>query len=120
MAELWSAVLTLNLDSYLLISSDSFVRIKQTNLDAMHFDIERGEVFVFARSFKRGASLVIHTPSELLTVSRRGRYRFRVAENGETEANVERGELRYTDEQGNLAKVKKGKQINFVKGEKNL
>jgi hypothetical protein len=69
-------------------------------------------------SFKGGASLKIHTPPELLTVFKRGRYRFRVAENGETEANVERGELRYVDEQGNLAKVKKGKQINFVKRRK--
>lgn len=67
-AESGSAVLALNPDSYLLIAADSFVRIKRTDLDQMHFDIERGEVFVFARSLKGGASSVIHTPPALQTV----------------------------------------------------
>ena len=110
-----SVVITLNPDSYLLVGADAFLRVKQTTLDAMHFDIERGEIFVFARSLEDSVSLVIHTPPAVLMVYKKGDYRFLVKENGNTEANVIRGELRYLDNQNNLVRVKKGKKVNFVK-----
>jgi hypothetical protein len=112
------AAFSLNPDSYLVLSANSFVRIRETDLKAMHFDVERGEILVISRSLKKGVSLVIHTPPAILTVYKRGNYRIFVAENGNTEANVGRGELRYLDGQGNLIRVKKGKQMNFVKREK--
>lgn len=110
-----SVVITLNPDSYLLVGADAFLRVKQTTLDAMHFDIERGEIFVFVRSLEDGVSLVIHTPPAVLMVYEKGDYRFLVEENGNTEANVVRGKLRYTDNQNNPVRVKKGKKVNFVK-----
>lgn len=112
------AAVTLNPDSYLVLSANSFVRIEETDLGAMHFDVERGEVLVISRTFGKGVSLVIHTPPAVLTVYKRGSYRIFVAENGDTEANVGRGELRYVDNRGQLIRVKKGRQVNFVKREK--
>jgi hypothetical protein len=116
--ELGSVAVALNPDSYLVVSPDSFVRVEETALDAMHFDVERGEVLVISRSLAGGASLVIHAPPAVLTVYKRGSYRIFVGENGNTEANVGRGELRYVDSRGKLVRVKKGKQVNFVKREK--
>ena len=112
-----SAAVALNPDSYLVISANSFIRLIETDFGAMHFDVERGEVLVISRALKKGVSLVIHTPGAVLTIYKRGDYRIFVAENGETEANVGRGELRYIDERGNLIRVKKGRQVNFVKRE---
>lgn len=114
-SESGSAVLTLNPDSYLLIENNTNLRVKETNLDSMHFDIERGEVFVFARSLKNGISLVIHTPPGIITVHKKGGYRFFVEDNGNTEVNVSKGELRYFDKQGKLVSLKKGKRVNFIK-----
>lgn len=113
-----SAAIALNPDSYLVVSGDSFLRVVETDLGAMHFDVERGEVLIISRSLKSGFSLVVHAPPAILTVYKRGNYRIFVAENGNTEANVGRGELRYFDERGNLIRVKKGRQMNFVKREK--
>jgi len=113
-----SVAIALNPDSYLVVAEDSFVRIEETDLGAMHFDVERGEVLVISRSFKKGVSLVIHTPPAVLTVFKRGDYRFFVGANGDTEANVGRGELRYIDERGELKRLKKGRKVNFVKREK--
>lgn len=112
-----SAVITLNPDAYLLMEADSFLRVNQTALDAMHFDVERGEIFVFSGSLKNGAALVIHTPPAVLTIRKKGAYRFFVEENGNTEANVARGKLSYIDNQGKLQSVKKGRKVNFVKRE---
>jgi hypothetical protein len=109
---------TLNPDSYLQVGADSYVRIYETSFERMHFDIERGEVFVIVRSLERGASLVIHTPPGLLTVYKPGRYRFRIAANGETEAAVGKGELRYVDNQGKQVSVKKRRRVNFYQVEK--
>ena len=109
------AAIALNPDSYLVLSANSFVRVEETDLKAMHFDVERGEVLVISRRLRKGVSLVIHTPPTVLTVYKRGAYRIFVAENGNTEANVGRGEIRYFDLKGNLIRVKKGRQVNFVK-----
>ena len=110
-----SVLLSLNPDSYLLVDSDSFVEIKQTELDKMHFDIERGEIFLFIRSLDNGASIVVHTPPRILTIHKGGWYRVMVSSTGNTEANVLRGELRYINKHGDLVKIKKGRQVNFVK-----
>lgn len=114
-SESGSVVLALNSDSYLYVDEDAYVKIKNTELDKMHFDIERGEIYLFVRSLDNGASLVIHTPPGKLTIKKGGRYRIIVGENGNTEANVFEGELRYFDENGKLNKLKKGRQVNFVK-----
>ena len=114
-AEASSAVLALNPDSYMYVDGDAYLKIKQTELDKMHFDIERGEIILFIRSLKNGASLVIHTPPGILTIYKGGQYRISVGKKGETEANVFGGELRYFDENGKLNKLKKGRQVNFVK-----
>ena len=84
----------LNPDSSMTVSADSFVRVYSGALNRMHFDVERGKVVVICRSLKGGAALVVHAPPRLLTVHKPGRYLFRVAENGETEDSVEKGELR--------------------------
>ncbi len=113
--ETGSVAVALNPDSYLVVAENSFVRIEETDLGAMHFDVERGEVLVISRSFKSGVALVIHTPPTVLTVFKSGSYRFYVGANGDTEANVGRGELRYIDEQGELRRLKKGRKVNFIK-----
>ncbi|REJ76265.1 MAG: hypothetical protein DWQ47_11675 [Acidobacteria bacterium] len=110
-----SALLSLNPDSYLFIGDDSYVEIEQTELDKMHFDIERGEIFLIIRSLNNGASLAIHTPPGILTIHKGGRYRVKVGPGGNTEANVLSGEIRYFDGRGDLVKIKKGRQVNFVK-----
>jgi urease accessory protein UreE len=117
-AEQGSAAIALNPDSYLVVSADTFLRVIETDLGAMHFDVERGEVLVISRSLGNGVALVVHAPPAVLTVYKRGNYRIFVDENGDTEANVGSGELRYIDRRGNLVRVKKGKQVNFVKKEK--
>ncbi|MDQ3802355.1 MAG: FecR family protein [Acidobacteriota bacterium] len=104
----------LNPDSYMMVSADSAVRVYESALDRMHFDVERGEVIVVSRSLEGGTALVVHAPPGLLTVYKPGRYLFRVAEGGETEAAVERGELRY-EEKGRVVSVKKGRRVNFIK-----
>ena len=108
----------LNPDSYMTVSADSAVRVYEGALDRMHFDIERGEVVVVSRSLGGGASLVMHAPPGMLTVHRPGRYLFRVADGGETEAAVEKGELRYV-EKNKTVSVKKGRRVHFRRVEKN-
>jgi hypothetical protein len=110
-----SIVLGLNPDTYLLISADTLVKAKQTNLENMHFDLDRGEVFLFSKGFGKGASLTLHTPPKPLEIIKGGSYRIAVKENGETEANVIRGELRYSEGTGQTVKVKAGKAVNFVR-----
>lgn len=109
---------SLNPDSYLKVAAKSLVRVDETSLDRMRFDIERGEVFINILSLNKGASLVLHTPPGLLTVYKPGRYLIRVAESGETEAIVGKGELRYKDKKGKLNSVKEGKRVYFYKVEK--
>jgi hypothetical protein len=84
----------------------------------MSFGVERGEVVVTARSFGKDVSLTIRTPPGPLTVYKSGLYRFRVADDGETEAEVVKGELRYLDERGNLNVVTKGSSVTFRKSQK--
>lgn len=108
---------SLNPDSYMTVSADSVVRVHDGALDHMHFDVERGEVMVVVRSLGGGAALAVHAPPAVLAVRKPGRYLFRVAEGGETEAAVERGELRY-EEKGKTISVKKGRKVTFQKAGK--
>lgn len=109
----------LNPDSYMTVSADAVVRVYGGALDRMHFDVERGEVVIIFRALKGGAALVVHAPPGPLTVHKPGRYRFRVAENGETEASVEEGELRYAEGE-KTAVVKKGRKVYFRRVEKRI
>jgi hypothetical protein len=112
-----SVTWALNPDSYMTVSADSVVRVYTGALDRMHFDVDRGEITVVVRSLDGGAALVVHAPPGILTVHKPGRYLFRVAEGGETEASVEKGELRY-EEKGKTLSVKKGRKVTFQKVEK--
>jgi len=114
-AESSSIIMALNPDSYLYVDGDALIKVKNTELNKMHFDIERGEIILFIRSLKNGASLVIHTPPGILTISKGGRYRVSVGKEGNTEANVFGGELHYIDEKDKLIKINKGSQVNFIK-----
>lgn len=106
---------TLNPDSYLSASPNSAVHVYDTSLERMTFGVERGEVVVGVRSLRDGISLTIRTPPGPLTVYKAGLYRFRVADDGGTEVAVVKGELRYTDEAGNLVVVKKSRSVAFRK-----
>jgi hypothetical protein len=99
-------------DSYFQVGGESQVRLYET-LDEMHFDIERGEVFVIVSSLDKGEVLELDTPHALLTVARRGRYRIRVSKNGDTEATVVQGELRFVNSKGEAGRVTTRKQIHF-------
>ena len=107
-------------DSYLQVGPDSSVRIYELSSGQLHFDVERGEVYVIVRSLEKGTSLVVHAPPGLLTVYKRGRYRVRVAAGGDTDAAVAEGELRYADAKGNLIRVGKRKEVHFFTGEKKI
>ena len=106
-------------DSFLRVANNSNVQVDETSLDRMRFDIIRGEVFITLRSLEKGAALVIKTPPSLLTISKPGIYRIVVAANGETSADVRKGELQYADSRGKLSTIKKGKRVRFYKGEVN-
>lgn len=99
------------------VAADSVVRVYEGALDRMHFDVERGEVVVVSRTLGGGASLVIHAPPGILTVHKPGRYLFRVGDGGETEASVEKGELRY-EEKGKTLSVKQGRKVTFKRAER--
>ena len=107
-------------DSYLHVGAGTFVRAYGTGFGAMHFDLERGEILVVVRSLKDGASLVIHTPPGQITVHKAGHYLFRVAEDGETEAAVAKGELRYRDKRGKELSLKKRMKVNFYRAGKKV
>ncbi len=99
--------------SYLQVGPISQVRIYETSLDQMHFDIERGEVFAIVSKLDNRAALVLDTPPALFTVAKRGRYRVRVHVGDETEAAVAEGELRFTDGEGKEIKVTKRRRARF-------
>lgn len=61
---------------------------------------------------------MLNTLPSLLTIHKPGRYIIRVNANGETEAIVVEGELRYKDKEGKLNSLKKGKRVYFYKVEK--
>ena len=105
-------------DSYLKVAGDSQVQVREIDLEAMRFDVGRGEVLITLRSLENKASLVIHTPPALLTITKPGLYQIRVMGDGETEANVVKGELQYLDRGGKLNKVKKRRRVYFYKVEK--
>lgn len=104
---------SLNPGSYLQVGHSSQVRIYETNLNQMHLDVERGEVFAVVAVFDKRAALVLDTPPALFTVAKRGRYRVRVQMGDETEAAVAEGELRFTDAEGKEIKVTKRRRARF-------
>ncbi len=89
-----SVVIGLSPGSYLLITSNSFIRIVTTDLTAMHFDLENGEVIVKTQSFDNGVSFALHTPPVHFNLGGKGLYRIRVGKDGNTEANVVNGYLK--------------------------
>ena len=107
-------------DSFLQVGADSSVRVDELSSGQMHFDVERGEVYVIMRSLKKGGSLIVHAPPGLLTAYKPGRYRVRVAANGDTDAAVAKGELSYVDAKGKLVRVKKRKEVHFYTGERKI
>jgi hypothetical protein len=106
-------------DSYLRVANDSRVQVYETSLNHMRFDVMRADVLITLRSLENGTSLEINTPPALLTISKPGIYRIVVAANGETDADVGKGELNYVDSQGKLKRVKKGRRVHFYKAESN-
>ncbi len=66
-----SVKLALNPGSYLQVSARSNVRVQETDLNRMHFDVEQGEVIALVSSFEKGAALEIDTPPALLSVVKR-------------------------------------------------
>lgn len=109
---------TLNPGSYLQVGPLSQVRIYETKLYDMHFDVERGEVFAVVGTLDNHAALVLDTPPALFTVARRGRYRVRVRAGDETEAAVAEGELRFTDAKGKEVRVTKRRRARFSPAER--
>lgn len=110
-----STVFSLNPDSYLQMSAGTTVRIRETVLRAMRFDVETGEVIVMVGRLKDGASLVLYAPPGILEIRKKGLYRISVGLDGNTQVNVVRGELVYTDAQNRPRRVKKGRQVDFLK-----
>jgi hypothetical protein len=106
--------LSLNPESFLQIGALSQVRLYDSRLDRMHFDIEQGEVFVIARSMANDVTLVLDTPPALLTVVRSGRYRVRVKASDATEAAVATGELQFVNKQGETIQITKGRRVRFA------
>ena len=107
-------------DSFLQVGADSSVRVYELGSSRLHFDVERGEVYVIVRSLEKGGALIIHTPPGLLTAYKPGRYRVRVATSGDTDAAVAKGELSYVDAKGNLIRVGKRKEVHLFTGEKKI
>lgn len=109
-----SMVFSLNPGSALQMSPDTTVRIRDTVLTGMHFDVEGGEVIVFVDSLDDGVSLVLHAPPGIFEIRTTGLYRVLVNTDGNTRANVVRGELIYNDSEKGRQRLKKGRQVDFV------
>ena len=108
-------VFSLNPGSYLQMSADTTLRVRETVLSAMHFDVDVGEVIVHVGSLKNGASLALHAPPGILEIRGKGLYRVVVNPNGNSQVNVVRGELVYTDSNDRPMRLKKGRQVDFVR-----
>lgn len=110
-----SIVFALNPGSYLQMSPATTLRVRETVLSAMHFDVDVGEVIVHVGSLKNRASLVVHAPPGLLDIREKGLYRISVNPDGNTQVNVIRGELLYPDNDNRPVRLKEGKQVDFLK-----
>jgi hypothetical protein len=109
------AVLALDPGSYLRVTGDAFLSLRETAFDRMHFDVDRGEVCVESKSLGKKAALVLHAPPGQLAVTKPGHYHVRVGPGGETEALVLEGEIRYTDGGGGVASVRSRGSVRFVR-----
>lgn len=107
------AELSMGPDSYLQVGHDSHVRVYEVTTNMIHFDVERGEVFVIVRSFPKEISLIVDTPPAPLTIAKRGRYQVQVAADGATEVAVERGELSFTDSGNKTIRIKSHRQAHL-------
>jgi hypothetical protein len=110
-----SAVFSLNPDSYVLMSADTVLTVRETILSAMHFDVSVGEVIITVSGLDNGAALVLHPPPGPLEIRKKGLYRVYVQPDGNTQVNVVRGELFYTDHNRRRVRLAKGKQVDFRK-----
>lgn len=109
------AVIALDPGSYLRVTGDAFLGLRETAFDRMHFDVDRGEVCVESKSLGKKAALVLHAPPGQLAVTKPGHYHVKVAPGVETEALVLEGEIRYTDESGGVASVRSRGSVRFVR-----
>jgi hypothetical protein len=108
-------VFSLNAGSSLQMSPGTTLRVRETILSAMHFDVDVGEVIVLVGGLKNGASLVLHAPPAILEIRKKGLYRVSVNPDGTTQVNVIRGEILYPDRDNRPVRLKKGKQVDFLK-----
>jgi RNA polymerase sigma-70 factor (ECF subfamily) len=107
------AELSMGPDSYLQIGHDSHVRVYEVTASTIHFDVERGEVFVIVRSLPREISLIVDTPPAPLTIAKRGRYLVQVAADGATEVAVEKGELSFTDSGNKTVRIRSHRRAHL-------
>ena len=110
-----SAVFSLNPDSFVLMSSETAVTVRETTLSAMHFDVVDGEVIAHVSGLKNGAALVFHAPPGILEIRKKGLYRVFVDPDQNTQVNVIRGELVYRDNANRPARLTTGKKVDFLK-----
>lgn len=110
-----SMVLALNPDSYLLMSSETTIHVKETAFGGMHFDVVAGEIIVRVATLKNGTSLLLHPPLGPIEIRKKGLYRVFVKDGGETQVNVVSGELSYIGHNKRAARLKKNGQVDFVK-----
>ena len=105
---------SLNPGSHLEVHAHSQVRVFDTSLDRMHFDIEAGQVFAVVTTLDNGAALVMDTPPALLHITKRGIYRIRVNTENQAEAAVQIGELKLIDGKGKTVKVTTGRRVRLA------
>ena len=108
------AVLALNPDSYMLVYGNTTLRVKDTALDSMHFDVVTGEVILKIADLKNGTSLLVHPPPANVKILKNGLYRVFVEGDGKTRVNVVSGEATYPDDKARSARLKKGGRVDFT------
>jgi hypothetical protein len=107
------AELSMGPDSYLQVGHGSHVRVYEVTASTIHFDVERGEVFVIVRSLPKEISLIVDTPPAPLTIAKRGRYLVQVAADGATEVAVEKGELSFTGSGNKTVRIRSHRRAHL-------
>ena len=110
-----SVVLALNPGSHLFLYGATTLRVKDTALESMHFDIIVGEVIAKISELENGASLLLHPPPARVEILKKGLFRVFVQGGGETQVNVVTGEVMYNDQSSRPTRLKKGRQVDFVR-----